>query len=103
MYHSWLNRIFLGLTLCIACGATFADISHNEALKLRSKGVIMPLSTLLDAVDTRYPLAQILEVELDRDDGRYVYEIELITRDGVVRELTLDAASAAILHDEIDD
>ncbi|WP_208533006.1 PepSY domain-containing protein, partial [Pseudomonas aeruginosa] len=37
------------------------------------------------------------------EDDVYVYEVELLTRDGVVRELELDARNGRILKDEEDD
>ena len=44
-----------------------------------------------------------LEVELERDDGLLIYEIELLTRDQVVREIEMDARTGDILDDERDD
>ncbi|MBN0864542.1 PepSY domain-containing protein, partial [Pseudomonas aeruginosa] len=51
----------------------------------------------------RYAGARLLEVELEEEDDVYVYEVELLTRDGVVRELELDARNGRILKDEEDD
>ena len=44
-----------------------------------------------------------MEHELEEDDGRYEYEVELLTQEGVVREIKLDASSGALLKDEEDD
>ena len=98
--HPWLP---LALLLMLGSGATARDISHNEALELRRSGALMPFEQLLELVDQRHPGARILEVELDEDDGAYFYEIEILTVDGLVRELELDARSGAILEDELED
>lgn len=50
----------------------------------------------------RYPGARLLEAELEEDDGIYIYEIELLTADGIARELELDARDGRLLKDEED-
>ena len=40
---------------------------------------------------------------MEEDDDIYIYEVELATRDGVVRELEFDAHTGKILKDEEDD
>ena len=50
----------------------------------------------------RHPGASLLEAELEEEECRYVYEIELLTRDGVARELELDARDGTLLKDEVD-
>lgn len=51
----------------------------------------------------RYPGARLLEAELERNHGRYIYEVELLTASGAVREIELDAATGHLLKDEEDD
>lgn len=79
------------------------DLDQDEALRLRQEGVIQPLQQLLQQAMQRYPGARLLEAELEEDDDRYVYEVELLTSDGQVRELDLDAVSGRVLKDEEDD
>lgn len=99
-----MRYIVLLIISMMLCGAAMAkDLSQNEALKLREAGKIIALDELLTRIDNRYPNARLLDIELDEEDERYVYEVELITRDGVVRELLINAATGAILEDEIDD
>lgn len=49
------------------------------------------------------PGRSLLEAELEEEHGAYVYEVELLTTGGVVRELELDARDGRILKDEEDD
>ncbi len=44
-----------------------------------------------------------IEVEFETEGGRYFYEFELISRDGVIREVTVDAATGDVLGVEIED
>lgn len=79
------------------------DLDQDEALRLRQKGVILPLEQLLQQALDRHFGSRLLEAELEEDDDLYVYEVELLTRDGQVRELEFDAASGRLLKDEEDD
>lgn len=79
------------------------DLKQDEALQLREGGHIMPLEELFAIISRHYPGARLLEVELEEENGLYIYEIELITRQGVVREIELDARTGRILQDEEDD
>ena len=45
----------------------------------------------------------LLEAELEEEDDVLVYEVELLTADGTVRELELDARDGRILKDEVED
>ena len=65
-------------------------------------GEILPLQTIIERLRTRLQ-GRILEVELEREDGRWVYEIELLLADGHKRELEIDATSARVLEDEDED
>lgn len=98
------NR-FLILPLALLLAATPAasrDLDQDEALQLRREGLILPLESLLQQVKQRYPGARLLEAELEEDDGLYIYEIELLTADGIARELELDARDGRLIKDEED-
>ncbi|PVZ19416.1 MULTISPECIES: PepSY domain-containing protein [unclassified Pseudomonas] len=94
----WAMQILLCSELSLA-----HDLGQDEALKLRQQGLILPLEQLLASAMARYPDARLLEAELERDDGQYIYEVELLTASGVVREIELDAATGRLLKDKEDD
>lgn len=79
------------------------DLDQDEALRLRREGVIMPFEQLMQGLERHYPGATLLEAELEEEDGVLVYEVEILTTTGVVRELELDARDGQILKDEEDD
>ena len=91
------------LSAFMAPSAVAADISQDAARDLRRAGTILALEEILDLVRERHPDARLLEAELERDDGRYIYEMEVLTREGQVRELETDAATGRILEDEAED
>ena len=49
------------------------------------------------------PGERLIEVEIERDQGRWEYELELLGEDGRVRELEIDGASGALLDEDEDD
>lgn len=88
------------LTTSLAAGR---DLDQDEALKLTREGQIMPLEQLLHSISRIYPNAQLLEVDLEEHHGHYVYEIDLLTAEGLARELELDARTGRLISDKEDD
>lgn len=72
------------------------DDDHVEARALLQRGEIVPLAQVLDVVRQRVP-GDVIEVELERDDGLWEYEVKVLTPTGIVRKLTLDARNASVL------
>lgn len=94
----------LVLALLACCSLAVArDLDQDEALRLRQEGVILPLEQLLQQALARYPGAKLLEAELEEEDDIYVYEVELLTTGGVVREIELDATTGRLIKDKEDD
>jgi uncharacterized membrane protein YkoI len=93
-----------GLLLCVASYAGNADdINQDEVLELRRSGQVAPFQHILQVVTLRYPDLQVIEVELEAEHGKYLYEIDILLGDGSVREVEIDAASGEILDDELED
>lgn len=93
----------LVVLLALCTQAPARDLDQDEALQLRQQGVILPLEKLLNDALGRYPGAKLLEAELEEKHSRYQYEVELLTPEGVVREIKLDASNGMLLKDEEDD
>lgn len=53
-------------------------------------------------IQAQFPNARIHEMELDSEDGRLVYEVELLTQEGQKKELHVDAMTGAISKVEDD-
>ena len=97
-------RQLTALGLLAFCSLALArDLGQDEALRLRKQGAILPLEQLLEMAQQRHPGSRLLEAELEEDDDIYVYEVELLTTTGVVRELKLNASNGQLLEDKEDD
>ena len=95
------RRTALALVMC--CSTAMArDLGPDEALNLRKQGVILPLEQVLQQAMDRYPGAKLLEVELEEKHDVYIYEVELLTLEGVARELHLKADTGELVKDKED-
>ena len=83
----------------IAAGTASADDRPrmSEIRQLREAGKILPIDDILARARAAQP-GQVVEVELDREDGRFVYEVKLIDDSDRVHKLELDAASGEVLE-----
>lgn len=95
-------RAPIALLLLTLPGLAPADEDHTRAREAVRRGEILSLAVLLDRLKLA-PGERLLEAELERDDGRWIYELELISADGEVREIEVDAATGALLTDDEDD
>ena len=95
--------IALTIAALLSGSAAAREVSHNEVLELRRQGLLLPLEQVLEQILVRHPGAQVLEVDLEREDLHYIYEIEILTGDRQVRELEIDARTGTILEDELED
>ena len=73
------------------------EADHEQARQALAAGEILPLRQILDRVEKNHP-GQILEVELEREHGSWIYEIKLLRPDGAVTKLELDARNGNLLQ-----
>lgn len=66
-----------------------------------ARGVVLPLPRILDIAQHRVP-GEVLKVELEEMSDRLGYEVKILTADGRVQEIKLDARTGAILKVEND-
>jgi uncharacterized membrane protein YkoI len=97
-FSSVRRRLTAGLAAALLpWGLAVADdtADHERARRALEAGEVMPLRTVLEHVERDYP-GEVLEVELDREDDVWVYEIKLIRRGGDVLKLELDARDGSL-------
>jgi len=93
--------LLLAWVLALATVA-IGDEDHEQARRLREAGEILPLEQVLKAARAAQP-GRVIGVELENDDGRHVYEVELLDERGQVWELYFDAASGALVERKRED
>ena len=103
MFKSSRYACLVILFLTVVSQVSARDLSQDQALKLRQEGKVLSSQTFIERALERHPKARLLELELEEKHGRYIYEVELLTVQGQVRELKFDASSGELLEDEEDD
>ena len=93
--------VLAGMVMMLMVLPGQADDDHERARQLRQRGEVLPLTEVIERLQQRQP-GRVLEVELEREQGRWVYEIEMLAEDGAVWEYQLDAASGELLERERD-
>lgn len=97
---------FTFLCLALASGLwipfSYANESAAMARVLLKAGDILPLETILQKAKQIKP-GQVIEVELEKEDGLYVYELEIVDYSGEVWELELEAKTGELVELENED
>ena len=94
-----VKRILIGLVsvlLWSLSAGTWADDDHYQSRRAFQAGEVMPLRTLLDKIEKDYP-GQVLEVELEREQQQWYYEVKLLSDDGRLQKLIVDAKTGEVV------
>ncbi|MCW9012310.1 MAG: PepSY domain-containing protein [Gammaproteobacteria bacterium] len=104
MYHKLsIWPIFIvAITAFSPIYIAYADNDYIEARQLQESGEILPLESILKRLRQTYP-GKVLEVELEKEGGKIIYEIEILTKNGIVKEIYIDAKTGDIVFTEEDD
>ncbi|MBF0126172.1 MAG: PepSY domain-containing protein [Magnetococcales bacterium] len=78
------------------------DEDHERARRLVRSGEIRSLESILRSHGKRLE-GRLLEVELERKNGLFLYEIELVNGQGRVVELEFDARTGKLLREKRED
>jgi uncharacterized membrane protein YkoI len=94
-------RAALSATLLLAllgavAGQAADGHDHDRARRALESGEIVPLRAILERVARDYP-GQIMEVELEREAARWIYEITLLRTGGALVEIEIDARDGKLL------
>ena len=97
-----MRSIVLGIVVMAAMSSlALASDDHERARKLMQQGDILPLETILQKLPPGS--GSVLEVELEREHGQFVYEIEVLNTDGQVKEYIFSAMDGKLLGVENED
>ena len=94
-----LTGLFIWIMVAmLGTGVSYAadNADHERARQAVEAGDVLPLRTILDRVERDYP-GKVMEVELDREKGEWVYEIKLLRKGGALMKLKIQARDGTIL------
>jgi uncharacterized membrane protein YkoI len=87
--------------LSLGSPALAGDSDHERARKAVAKGEALPLDVMLQHLAKVAP-GTVIEVDFEREQGRWVYEFKVLQSDGAIREVEMDAKTAKVLEIEIE-
>lgn len=99
--------LLLLLGSAMACAVALAPLAHADdddkrIRRLQRSGEVLSLDQIFNRARA-VKQGRILDADLDEDDGRLVYEIELLDASGRVWEMKLDAKTGRLIELEQDD
>ena len=89
---AWLPLATAGETELVPIDASQQD----EARDAVKQGLVRPLEEVLTEV-RKTVKGDIVEIEFEKDDGRFIYEIEYVAPDGHLMEIKIDAKTLAVV------
>jgi len=72
------------------------ESDHELARQALQQGKVLPLRTVLDQVEREYK-GQVIKVEFEHDDGRFIYELRVLQADGRVLKVKINAVNGKVL------
>ncbi len=93
------RNLLLSLTLLTFPGPAQAQErrDHERARAALEAGEIRPLAELLAEVERHYR-GRVIEADLERDDGQWLYEFKILPANGRMFVVEVDAATGALLR-----
>ncbi len=92
-----LSTAILAIAIALPTASALAGSDHERARAALVAGEIQPLPKILERVSAQHP-GHVLEVELDREHDRWIYEFKILQSDGSILKLAVDARDATVLR-----
>ena len=98
----WSLLLATGLLLFGAGTGLADDDDHELARRALEEGRALPLAEILAKMKPDLP-GKVIEVVLEVDDGTLIYDLKVLSPNGRLQEIEVDAATGKILKMEDDD
>jgi len=100
-----LASLLLLSTLSVGVSPGLADKNdkkeHQVVREALQRGEVLPLVKILAIASEQVP-GDVIEVELEQERAELIYEIKILTGNGRVREVKIDARTGTVLNIEDD-
>lgn len=93
------STLFGVALLALSLGAQASPDDHDQARSALEAGEIRPIGEVLTMASAEVP-GDVVEIELERERGRWIYELKIITPDGRLLEVEMDASDASLIEVE---
>jgi uncharacterized membrane protein YkoI len=92
------SNLLLG-SLLVGANAQASPKDHDQARAALEAGEIRPITEILAKAGAEVP-GDVVEIELEQELGRWVYELKIIAPDGRLLEVEMDASDASLIEVE---
>lgn len=92
-----------GFVLLLGAGASGSDENYQEIDRLIKSGEILSSKDIVKKSKQLYPGGRVTETDLDKEWGGYVYEVEIIDRDGAEWDVEFSAKTGEVIEKERED
>ena len=98
--------IALAAALSLGAASPVLADSHKKedqeaARAALARGEILPLPKILTIAAAKVP-GDVLEVELETEHGKFIYDLKILAKNGRVRDVEIDAKTGVVLKVEDD-
>jgi uncharacterized membrane protein YkoI len=101
LFAAWTAALWLPLLMLLATGTASVRAGdgheHDRAREAVEAGEILSLKAILERVERTQP-GQVMDVDLERRGGRWIYEIKLLRPGGAMSKLMVDARDASVIE-----
>jgi uncharacterized membrane protein YkoI len=77
------------------------EAQSDQVLQWLEEGKVLPFESLMKRHSKRLE-GRLLDLEIEEEDGRIIYELEILRADSIVYEVKIDAQSGKWLAEEIE-
>jgi len=97
------STALLSLWLLISSGVAIShEIDQSEIIQLVRQGTIQPLVQIMNQSSLQNA-GRILEIELEYDQDIYIYAIDTLDDQGIIREYKFNAQDGSLINMELED
>ncbi len=106
MINEWGGRFWFGVLGVLFAAAVAPEPcmagergrhDHDRARQAVEAGQALPLRTILERVERDYP-GQVMEVELEQWDERWIYDLTILRAGGTLLRLKVNALDGSVLR-----
>ncbi|HNP61156.1 MAG TPA: PepSY domain-containing protein [Nitrospirales bacterium] len=87
--------------LLTSLGLAIGD-DGREKVAVANLPTSVTMEEAIKTATTQFP-GKVIEAELESEDGKVIYEVEIVNAAGEIREIEIDAQSGKILSSELED
>jgi uncharacterized membrane protein YkoI len=98
--HGGMKTTHLLLLAALAASPVLTTASGSDQDRARAAlqaGEVLSLRTILERIERDHP-GQVIEAELERKGGRWIYELKLVQTGRQLIKLEIDASSGEVLR-----